>query len=70
MIFDIRARTIQDRLRVKHITSMRAMYFNAFTDEFIVIYMIIPLSIVKYRNKILKKSDSHQKENYMLIPLI
>lgn len=67
MIFDIRARTIQDRLRVKHMTRMRAMYFDALTDEFIVIYMIIPLSIVKYRNKMLKKSDGKQMENFILI---
>ena len=42
MIFDIRTKTIQDTLTIKHITRMRAMYFDDLTNEFIVIYMIIP----------------------------
>jgi hypothetical protein len=44
---------------------MRAIYFDVLTNVFIDICLINSLSIVKYRNKILKANQSGIQKNYV-----
>lgn len=61
----MRVKTIREKFKIKHKIRMRAMYFDVLTIVFIVISMINSLSIVKYRNKILKANQSGIQKIYV-----